>query len=52
MSGVFEEIRREGELKTARRLLDMKTMSYEEIAAVVDLLSVEDIRAMDVGKTA
>ena len=43
----------EFEQKRAENLARIRqTMSYEEIAAVVDLLSVEDIKAMDAGKTA
>ena len=60
MSRVFEEVAREAAWKaaretsveTARMLLSLGKLSYEEIAKSVRLLTVDEVKALDEGKPA
>ena len=56
MSKVFEEIAREAarenSIETARLLLSLGKLSYEEIAKSVRLLTVEEVKSLDRNRTA
>lgn len=56
MSKVFEEIAREAarenSIETARLLLSLGKLSYEEIAKSVRLLTVDEVKSLDGNRTA
>ena len=56
MGKVFEEIAqeaaRENSIETARLLLSLGKLSYEEIAKSVRLLTVDEVKSLDGNRTA